>query len=112
MTFRVSHADLENALSLERFARYQAWADGDRERAIALYTLNTRISESLYIPLQTLEIVLRNRIHAVMTTARHEGWFHDRGVLLGDRQPEQLAKAIQDAEAGAPLCRALCRSSA
>src|SRR5262249_41189467 len=66
MTGEISDADLELALSLERFARYLAWADQDRARAIELYTLNTRISESLYIPLQALEIALRNRIHAVM----------------------------------------------
>ena len=88
--------DLERALSLERFARYLDWAAGDRARAIELYTLNTRLSESFYTPLQALEIALRNRIHSVMTEARHEGWFHDDGALLGEWQPEQLAKAIAD----------------
>lgn len=96
MTAEISYADLEIALSLERFTRYLAWAGGDRKRAIELYTLNTKISESLYIPLQMLEVALRNRIHAVMAEARHEGWFHDKGFLLGDRQPEQLAKAMSD----------------
>jgi hypothetical protein len=90
---------LELALSLERFERYLAWAGGDRERAIELYTLNTRISESLYTPLQSLEVVLRNRIHLVMTEAfGGEGWFQQPGVLLNERQPEQLAKAIEDLE--------------
>ena len=73
---RFSHADLELILSLDGFGRYLAWAGGDRERAIELYTLNTRISESLYIPLQSLELSLRNRIHVVMTEAfGGEGWF-------------------------------------
>jgi Abi-like protein len=94
MPDEISHPDLEHALSLERFARYLDWAGGDRERAIHLYTLNTRISESLYVPLQTLEVVLRNRIHTVMTGAYHERWFCD--FLLAPRQPEQLSKAIQD----------------
>lgn len=96
MTKEISHAELEQALSLERFGRYLAWAGGDRTRAVELYTLNSLISESLYIPLQMLEVTLRNRIHAVMTEARHEAWFKDDGFLLGDRQPEQLAKAIED----------------
>jgi hypothetical protein len=91
---QISHPELELALSLERFSRYLAWADDDREHAIELYTLNTRISESLYVPLQTLEVVLRNRIHVVMTEAYHERWFCD--FLLAPRQPEQLDKAIQD----------------
>ena len=38
---------VEAALSLERFARYVAWAEGDRERAVALSTLNTQVSEAL-----------------------------------------------------------------
>ena len=97
---RFSHADLELTLSLEGFGRYLSWAGGDRARAIELYTLNTRISESLYTPLQALEVSLRNRIHVVMTEALgDEGWFHRTGVLLNDRQPEQLAKAIDDLKA-------------
>jgi hypothetical protein len=99
MTGEISHADLELALSLERFARYLAWAGQDRARAIELYTLNTRISESLYIPLQALEIALRNRIHAVMSEAHHEGWVADAGFLLDATQPGQVAKAIQDIQA-------------
>jgi hypothetical protein len=92
---------LEQALSLERFGRYLDWAAGDRARAIELYTLNTQISESLYTPLQMLEVALRNRIHAVMTEARHEGWFHDDGCLLGQWQSDQLAKAVAEVlEAG------------
>jgi hypothetical protein len=97
---RFSHAELELALSLERFGRYLAWAAGDRERAIELYTLNTRISESLYTPLQSLEVALRNRIHVVMTGAfGGESWFYEAGVLQNDRQPKQLAKAIMDLKA-------------
>jgi hypothetical protein len=77
-----------------------SWAQGDRARAIELYTLNTRISESLYTPFQALEVSLRNRIHVVMTEALgNEGWFHQVGVLLNDRQPGQLAKAIEDLRA-------------
>ena len=94
---RFSHADLELALSLERFGRYLAWSEGDRERAVELYTLNTRVSESLYTPLQSLEVALRYRIHVVMTEAfGGDGWFRQLGVLLNDRQPEQLTKAIED----------------
>ena len=91
---------MEQALSLERFGRYLDWAAGDRARAIELYTLNTRISESLYTPLQMLEVALRNRIHAVMTEARHEDWFHDASFLLGKWQPDQLAKAIEEVREG------------
>ena len=89
-------AALEQALSLERFARYLDWAAGDRSRAIALYTLNAQLSESLYIPMQMLEIALRNRIHTVMSAALHEQWYDEPRCQLGSRQAEQLAKAKQD----------------
>lgn len=98
--FVVSYEDLERALSLERFGRYLDWAAGDRARAIDLYTLNTQLSESLYTPLQMLEVALRNRIHAVMIEARHEGWFHDAEFLLTASQADQLAKAIEDVGEG------------
>lgn len=89
-------AELELALSYERFGRYLEWTGGDRARAVELYTLNTQVSECLYTPLQMLEVALRNRIHAVMRDAYHETWFQDRAIILQDRQAEQVAKAISD----------------
>src|SRR5437868_7500825 len=86
----------EQALSIERFGRYVAWAGGDRERAIALYTLNTQLSECLYTPLQMLEVALRNRIHAVLTAAANEQWLDLPEYQKGSRQTEQLAKAKED----------------
>lgn len=89
------HKGLELALSYERFDRYLAWAGGDRERAISLYTLNTQISEALYTPMQMLEITLRNQIHTVMTDAYGEMWICKKKLLLEKHQTEQLEKAIQ-----------------
>ena len=70
---------LEDALSHERFGRYMAWAGGDRDRALELYALNIRVSEALYPPLQMLEVVLRNRIHTVLSEARQPAWFTEDG---------------------------------
>lgn len=91
--------DLERALSLERFARYLDWANGDRNRAVELYTLNTQLSECLYIPLQMLEISLRNRIHAVMSAALHDHWYEEARCQLSRGQAEQVAKAQADVTA-------------
>lgn len=88
--------NLEEALSLERFARYVAWADGDRARALDLYALNTRVSEALYTPLQMLEVALRNRIHAVLITTRQPRWFEEPGFLTVPHQAEQVAEALAD----------------
>lgn len=85
--------NLEKALSYERFNRYLEWAEGDRQRAIQLYTLNSRLSESFYLPLQMLEVALRNRIHHVMTDTYGENWFFQPGLLVLDHQHRQLTDA-------------------
>lgn len=95
---------VEAALSLERFARYVAWAEGDRPRAVELYTLNTQVSEALYVPLQALEVALRNRIHTVMSEAHGPGWFHPEAGRVTERQAEQVRTALAElAEAGKPI---------
>ncbi|NHF68426.1 Abi family protein [Xanthomonas hortorum] len=101
----MSHENFEEALSLERFGRYLAWAAGDRGRAIDLYGHNTRLSESLYTPLQTLEVALRNRIHTVLAEAKGEEWYGAAaGILLAAHQSEQTSKAIQElVKAGKPV---------
>ena len=88
--------ELEQALSLERFSRYMSWAGGDRRRALDLYALNTRLSEALYVPLQVLEVALRNRVHAVL--AEHKGcrWFEEPDLLIGPYQREQVTAALLD----------------
>lgn len=90
--------ELEKALSLERFSRYLAWAGGDRHQALALYTLNCQLSESLYIPLHALEIALRNRIHTVASAAvgSQANWYDLPMFQRNSRQVEQLDKAKAD----------------
>ena len=92
----IEDGELEEALSLERFARYLSWANGDHVQALELYALNTRLSEALYIPLQMLEVVLRNRIHAVLSAARQPRWFEEPGFLIVPNQVEQVARASSD----------------
>ncbi len=88
--------DLNEALSLERFGRYLAWADGDHGRALDLYALNTRASEALYTPLQMLEVALRNRIHSILSAAHRPRWFEEPGFLAVPHQAAQLAEALAD----------------
>ncbi len=92
----LSDPSLEEALSSERFEKYLSWAAGDRERAIALYTLNTQLSECLYTPLQMLEVGLRNRIHSVMSEAFGEEWFDLPAYQVNPRQAEMIEKARRD----------------
>ena len=87
---------LEEALSLERFSRYLAWAGSDRARALDLYALNTRLSEALYTPLQMLEVALRNRIHAVLSVSVQPRWFEAPGFLAVPHQTKQVVEALAE----------------
>ena len=84
---------LENTLSLDRFATYLGWAGNDRDRAITLYALNARLSESLYTPLHMLEVSLRNRIHQVLTEAVSDTWFEQPEYQLNPWQGAMVAQA-------------------
>ena len=88
--------DFEAALSVERFARYLGWSGGAHDRALELYALNTGLSEALYTPVQMLELTLRNRIHTVLSDARHDRWFEDEGFLTVGHQNDQLADAYKE----------------
>ena len=89
-------AAFEDILSTDRFARYLAWAGGDRRQALELYRLNVAASEALYTPLHVLEVALRNRIHGVLAEALGVHWFDTSGLLMLPNQHRQLG----DAKAG------------
>jgi hypothetical protein len=104
----MSDPPFEDFVSADRFARYLSWAGGDPTRAVELYSLNSRVSEALYIPLQALEIALRNRIHQVasgmLTVTPDVFWFDRPEFQLGARQADQVAKAKRDlVEANKPV---------
>lgn len=81
----------------ERMRRYLTWAGQCSDRAASLYAINLQLSESLYVPLQTLEILLRNRIHHVLAAAHGPLWFEAGTRVLGiPRQHEQLRVAAGD----------------
>lgn len=88
-----SFTGLEQALSLERFGRYFTWANEDRAGALELYALNTAVSESLYTPLQMLEVALRNRIHDVLSDRFGDDWFDAPNLLKGEGVRRQITEA-------------------
>lgn len=85
---------LEIALSTDRFGAYLESCKGDREKALALYTLNSRVSASLYIPLQALEVTLRNRLHHHLTVAYGECWYERGGVITHVFQRRKISEAL------------------
>ena len=87
---------IEAALSDERLGTYLAWADGDRNRAVRLYTLNAVLSESFHTPLHMLEVALRNRVNDTMAERHGPNWFDDQNFARNGQQAEMLVKAKRD----------------
>lgn len=69
---------LEASLSPERLATYVQSANGDREKALYLYTWNTAISAAFYAPLQGLEVALRNALHQQLEIAYGAEWYDNQ----------------------------------
>lgn len=81
----------------ERMGRYLAWGGQCGDRAFSLYSINLQLSESLYVPLHTLEILLRNRTHQVLAATHGPFWFDAGAAVLGiSRQYEQVRTATAD----------------
>jgi hypothetical protein len=68
-------AGLELSHSLERLAPYYALAKGDKELGLKFYAWNSALSQALYIPLQGLEVSLRNGIGSKLLAAYGTHWY-------------------------------------
>jgi hypothetical protein len=88
-------ANLESALSADRFATYVAAAGGDRSRAVALYEWNAAVSAAFYFPLQAVEVALRNACGRELSALFGATWPHQPQFLAVDRR---LSQAIAEAE--------------
>jgi hypothetical protein len=88
-------ANLETALSRERLSPYLAACNGDQRRAIALYEWNSTVSAAFYIPLQNVEIALRNACHRELTPLFGPTW-HDQPNFL--RLDPGFTRAIDEAK--------------
>jgi len=62
-------------LSPERLTTYLQMTDGDVVAGLRRYELNQQLSEALYVPLQNLEIGLRNGLHRAFSARHGSSWF-------------------------------------
>lgn len=85
---------MEPALSAERLSKYRKWARQNEDEALALYSLNLMISESLYIPLHVLEVSLRNAIHHRLRSRFGPDWFRNPDVINTDYQKAKYERAM------------------
>jgi len=86
---------IEQVLAEERIGVYGS--DGaEKPVVLARYLLNMALCESLYGPLQLVEIALRNTIHRALTAREQsEKWYGNQQLLL-DEQSEMLRKSLQE----------------
>ena len=77
------YEQLEQAISKDRLEEYSKILKTNKTKTIfTYYILNSEISKSLYIPLQNLEVALRNSIHTALSTHfKTEKWYEIDGFL-------------------------------
>jgi len=86
---------LHNAISFERLQRFRRNPGDTALDVTACYLWNMALSEALYPTLQTLEVGLRNSLHAA--AAAHFGtdmWFEPHWNIIRPQDQWQVNKAI------------------
>lgn len=86
-------AALEETISSDRLTSYLAATQGNKAEALQLYAWNAIISAALYVPLQGLEVTLRNALHRELTQRFGVHWY--------DRLSPSLSNPSQNLIAGA-----------
>lgn len=71
---------LRPAISDARLSTYLTAAGFDEDRALALYLWNVQIGEAFHLPIQAVEVALRNRIHAALSGTYGPAWWRDAGL--------------------------------
>lgn len=99
-------ADLEATLSQPRIAAYRQAAGYDEIRTLQLYRWNTQLGEAFHLPVQAVEIALRNRINTVLVARYNDDWWNDprffHDASLKQRAQIEEVKA-RIARRGAPV---------
>lgn len=86
-----------NTISRARLSKYISASNGNIKEALLLYHWNSQLSQSLYLPLQTWEISLRNKINLFLCWKYNPNWPRDQQALrnLARPQNDRLTETIQ-----------------
>ncbi len=84
---------LLRAVSPTRFAAFLAAADGDEDRALALYVWDRDIAAAMLADIAIAEVALRNTVASRLTDAFGREWYLNTDLLLDDRGAKQIANA-------------------
>lgn len=86
---------LEKGFSAPRIQSYLKATGYQWESALILYTWNTTISSAFYVPLQGLEVLLRNRLNEQLCQKFGKNWFDEEHSLLEEREQYSIRQAIK-----------------
>ena len=89
---------LEVSFSPEHMDAYLQAAQGDRTKALRLFTWNTDVSEAFHAPLQGLELALRHAMHRELAACYGADWYNNPAAGLDFRSRDRLAAAKRAAE--------------
>ena len=73
---------LVNLLNKKRLDKYLSYTDNNISKAIELYNLNLKLSESLYTPLSYFEIFLRNTCNDKLKKELGDYWSDNKKVMI------------------------------
>lgn len=71
-----SFSEIEWAISEERMKTYLMAAGHNRSKALALYLWNARIGEAFHLPIQAVEVALRNAINRALCKEFGQVWWN------------------------------------
>lgn len=84
---------MANTLSEERIAKYLIAAGYDPQRALNLYLWNVKIGEAFHMPIQALEVAIRNRTNVALTSLYGDEWWqhHEFQAIAEKERQDDLA---------------------
>lgn len=90
------YKELEKCISHSRLEEYSKLLNTRKTKTIfTYYILNSELSKSLYIPLQNLEITLRNNIHNTLTSFFNNEKWYDIKNFLENNEIKRIYEAKQ-----------------
>ena len=78
---------LRPSISNDRLGTYLTAAGFSEERALRLYVWNAYVGEAFHLPIQGVEVGLRNRVNSALCAKFGQDWWNERKFLtIADRE--------------------------
>lgn len=89
--------NLESSISTDRLSTYMQDSQNNKENALKLYLWNTEISAAFYMPLQSLEIALRNSLNNALITGFQTNTWYDTFPIdpIGRQKIEDAKRTVR-----------------